>query len=97
MPIKSRWGSSAFETKARSAASAMTRREALALFAAALATPALIRNARAATYPERAITCIVPFGPGGPNDVMARVIAGPVSEVLGQTFVVENRAGAGGN
>ncbi len=75
----------------------LTRRTALTLMAGALATPALIRPAHAQGYPERFITFIVPFAPGGPTDVMARVLAGPLGEALGQTVVIENRGGAGGN
>lgn len=75
----------------------LSRRSALGLMAGALATPALIRSAHAAGYPERFVTFIVPFAPGGPTDVMARVVAGPLGELLGQSIVIENRGGAGGN
>jgi tripartite-type tricarboxylate transporter receptor subunit TctC len=61
-----------------------------ALFAAAL-------PASAAGYPERPVKVIVPFAAGGPTDVMARLIAGKLSEKLGQQFFVENQPGAGGN
>ncbi len=77
-------------------ATGITRRRALTLFGAALATPALMRSAYAA-YPERFITFIVPFAPGGPTDVMARMVAGPLGELLGQSVIIENRGGAGGN
>lgn len=60
--------------------------------AAILAAPA----ARAQTYPERAITLSHGFGPGGNADVIARILAGPMSEGLGQPVVVEARVGAGG-
>ncbi|TCT02942.1 Bug family tripartite tricarboxylate transporter substrate binding protein [Aquabacter spiritensis] len=75
----------------------VTRRGALALIGGGLAASCLAAPARAAGYPERFITFIVPFAPGGPTDVMARVVAGPLGELLGQTIVVENRGGAGGN
>ncbi len=52
-------------------------------------------NANAAGFPDRPIKLIVPFGPGGPPDVSARIIAAYLSEHLG-TVVVENHAGAGG-
>jgi tripartite-type tricarboxylate transporter receptor subunit TctC len=50
-----------------------------------------------ADYPERPVTIVVGFPPGGPSDVLARVIAGKLSELLGRPFVVDNRPGAGGN
>jgi tripartite-type tricarboxylate transporter receptor subunit TctC len=50
-----------------------------------------------ATYPERAVTIIVPFAPGGANDVVVRIIQQPLSDALGQPVIVENRGGAGGN
>jgi tripartite-type tricarboxylate transporter receptor subunit TctC len=55
----------------------------------------LIQPASAQDYPARQVRFIVPFGAGGPADVYARVIAQHLSEELKQTFVVENRPGAG--
>ena len=53
--------------------------------------------ARAADYPTRPITLIIGFAPGGPSDVMARILTKKMEEILKQPFVIENRAGAGGS
>ena len=71
----------------------LTRRAILG----AAAAGALVRPLRAATWPERAVTVIVPFPPGGSNDVVGRLVAQALSRSLGQPFVVENRPGANGN
>ncbi len=63
-----------------------------------LATLALPAVARAQSWsPDRPIRVIVPFGAGGPTDIVARLLAEPAGAALGQPVVVENRAGAGGN
>ena len=59
-----------------------------------LAIPAA---APAAGYPERTVTVIVPFTPGGSSDITARTIAQKLTEKLGQTFLVENKPGANGS
>ena len=52
---------------------------------------------RAQSYPSRPIRLIVGFAAGGPTDVLARIIGGKMSEILGQQVVIENRTGASGN
>jgi tripartite-type tricarboxylate transporter receptor subunit TctC len=58
---------------------------------------ALSIGAAFATYPERPVTLVVPFAPGGANDIVARIIQQPLGDALGQPIVIENRGGAGGN
>jgi len=54
-------------------------------------------GAGAAQYPSRPVTLIVAFTPGGPSDVIARILGRRMHELLGQPFVIDNRPGAGGN
>ncbi len=73
----------------------MTTKYLAATLAAVLA---LCGNGRAQdAYPNRPVTVIVPQAPGGANDAIARIVTQKLSEVMGRQFVVENRAGAGGN
>jgi tripartite-type tricarboxylate transporter receptor subunit TctC len=65
------------------------------LIAATLALPA-VAHAQGWS-PDRPIRVVVPFGAGGPTDVVARLLADHVAAALGQPLVIENRAGAGGN
>lgn len=75
----------------------LPRRRFLSLAAGLAALPAVPRLADAQTYPARPVRVIVPFAPGGPTDVFARLIANKMSEQAGKQFYVENAAGAGGN
>ena len=68
-----------------------------AIYGAALAVLlALTGTASAAGFPERPLTMIIPFAAGGPTDVLGRVMAQRMGEILGQPVIVENIGGAGG-
>ena len=76
-----------------------SRRKFLQWTAAGVAAPALmrIRPAAAQDYPSRPVRWLIGFAPGGPNDILARILGQHLSEKLGQPFVIETRPGAGGN
>ena len=73
------------------------RRKFLHVAAGAAAFPAISSMTWAQTYPSRSVRLIVPFPPGGPNDVFARLIGQWLHERLGQPIIIDNRPGAGGN
>jgi tripartite-type tricarboxylate transporter receptor subunit TctC len=73
------------------------RRRFLYIAAGAAALAATSRIARAQTFPNRPVRIVSGFPPGGINDTYARLIGQWLTERLGQSFIVENRSGAGGN
>jgi tripartite-type tricarboxylate transporter receptor subunit TctC len=75
----------------------LPRRQFLHLAAGAAALPAASRIARAQPYPTRPVRILVGFPPAGNNDLHARLIAHWLAERFAQQFIIENRAGAGGN
>jgi len=72
----------------------LTRRLLLGTGTALLAAPSLARAQ--AAWPDRPVRLIVPFTPGGSTDILARALGAELQEAFGQTFVIENRGGAGG-
>jgi tripartite-type tricarboxylate transporter receptor subunit TctC len=76
---------------------ALPRRKLLSLVTGAAVLPALPRIASALDYPTRPVHIIIGYPPGGPADIVARLIGQWLSERLGQPFVVENRPGAATN
>jgi tripartite-type tricarboxylate transporter receptor subunit TctC len=74
----------------------ISRRAIAGTIAAACAALALGGNAVANTWPDKTVTLVVPYSAGGPTDVVARLLAVPMGQSLGQTVVVENTVGAGG-
>jgi tripartite-type tricarboxylate transporter receptor subunit TctC len=75
----------------------MRRRRFLRLAAGAITLPAISRLAFAQAYPARPVRILVGFPPGGNNDIHARLMATWLSERFGRQFIVDNRAGVGGN
>lgn len=77
----------------------LTRRQAMTglLALSALTISALLPVHAESDYPKRSVRLVVPYAPGGATDVIGRVLGKELGEALGQTFVVENRAGAGGS
>jgi tripartite-type tricarboxylate transporter receptor subunit TctC len=75
----------------------LPRRTFLQLAASAAALPAVSRIARAQAYPSRPVRLLVGFAPGGPNDIVARLVGERLSAIWGKPVVIDNVTGAGGN
>ena len=74
----------------------LDRRVATAFLAILTSTAAVMAQGSAPAYPSKPVRLVVPFAAGGPNDVTARVLAQRLTLETGQSFVVDNKAGAGG-
>jgi tripartite-type tricarboxylate transporter receptor subunit TctC len=72
------------------------RRTLLASAAAALTVP-FADHAWSQAYPSKTVRLVVPFAPGGTTDIIARVVSGSIGPLLGQTLLVDNKAGGGGS
>jgi tripartite-type tricarboxylate transporter receptor subunit TctC len=70
-------------------------RRGLLIAATALAASALINPATAQNWPNRQVTIVVPFAPGGTTDVLARAVGAELSKVIGQPVIIDNKPGAG--
>jgi tripartite-type tricarboxylate transporter receptor subunit TctC len=76
----------------------LNRRRLVGLTAAAIAAPSILASrALGADWPLRMVRIVVPFPPGGSTDITARLVGNRLQEVWGQTVVIENKPGAGGN
>jgi tripartite-type tricarboxylate transporter receptor subunit TctC len=75
----------------------LTRRSVLATAAAALSLPFVAGASAQTQWPTRVVKVVVPFAAGGTTDILGRLMAQKLSEEYGQQFIVENKAGAGGN
>ena len=71
--------------------------KSLAMLAGAGVLPAAFAQSAAPGFPNREIRFIVPFPPGGGNDILARMLGPKLTEALGKPVVIDNRPGAGGN
>src|SRR3954470_924060 len=72
----------------------MKRRQLIIAGASAFAAPGIVRAQ--AKYPERTVRLVVPFAPAGPTDIIGRMVADKMTATLGQTMIVENKAGGAG-
>jgi len=87
--------------KTRELKMASSRRQVLkraAVVTVGIAAPAILRIRTAlAAYPDRAVKVVVANSPGGPSDIIARLMAVSWQQAMGGSFIVENKGGAGGN
>jgi tripartite-type tricarboxylate transporter receptor subunit TctC len=74
----------------------MLHRRTLLASAAAATAAAYVGGAWAQSYPSKPVRLVVPFAPGGTTDIIARVVSQKIGSVLGQTMIVDNKAGGGG-
>ena len=75
-----------------------SRRRFLTLAASAIATPAILPSrVLSATWPDKPVHIVVPFTPGGSTDITARLVGNRLADVWGQSVVIDNKPGAGGN
>lgn len=75
----------------------LSRRKSFLSAVVLLIAPAICLSAAAAGYPDKSIRLVVPYTPGGATDSVARIVAQRLTQKLGQTVIVENKPGAGGN
>jgi tripartite-type tricarboxylate transporter receptor subunit TctC len=76
----------------------LTRRRLMKAAIVGLAAPAVLRiGAAFAAYPDRPVRIVVANTPGGPSDIIARIMAAAMQEAMGGSFIVENKGGGGGN
>jgi len=88
-------------TKTDDLSTAPSRRRVIkgaALLATGIAAPTILHNRTAlAAFPDRAVKMVVANSPGGPSDIVARLMAAALQQAIGGSFIVENKGGAGGN
>ena len=72
----------------------MKRRRLIIAGAGAMVAPAIVRAE--AKYPERTVRLVIPFAPAGPTDIIGRMVAEKMTSLIGQTMIVDNKAGAAG-